>query len=411
MRKKHSKLQVHHSNLNKCFCCHGTLYTKKEHRSIVKATVFNSEKIWAAATQSKVCWRCKVYYRHNFVWLGGQKINCMSFNQMLSSGLYFVTSKTAFTMSYLELCYYRLLRAKTAPGQEAAVRHLVHGNSDNMFWGHHSLRDHLLRALEGYAVAKRTPHQVVPYNLDFPAKEIVKLHNPLLLFPPTKVVQEVACDGHFGVHRPLHACEPRRTVAKKGRPMKIIADYERSCHCKKKDAVRQVLPDRTAGWQFALDPRSGKVLGAYEHIVNERNEDKVALLQKVLALKNMKVDLLLHDDACHLEKFITTNHSQTFADIKLYLVDAFHMKNHKCSKCKRTRKEKKRLKGISTSVCETFNAWLRPLNFFLNSLRPHSHKFWVEESCIFYNNVLQSLPRIITRRTTAQSRKKIQKKK
>ena len=109
---------------------------------------------------------------------------------------------------------------------------------------------------------------------------IVKIQNPLLVFPPSRPVTEVACDGHFGIHRALRSCEPPRMVAKKGRPMKILHDeHDRSCHCKKKDAVRQVLPDRTSGWQFAMDPKSGKVLGAYEHTINERNEDKVALLQ------------------------------------------------------------------------------------------------------------------------------------
>jgi len=32
---------------------------------------------------------------------------------------------------------------------------------------------------------------------------------------------------------------------------------------------------------------------------------------------------------------------------------------------------------------EILNSWLRPLNFFLNGLRPHSHKFWVLEACKF----------------------------
>ena len=47
---------------------------------------------------------------------------------------------------------------------------------------------------------------------------IVKIPNPLLVFPPSKPVTEVACDGHFGIHRALRSCEPPRMVAKKGRP-------------------------------------------------------------------------------------------------------------------------------------------------------------------------------------------------
>ena len=192
----------------------------------------------------------------------------------------------------------------------------------------------------------------------------------------SKSVDAVAFDGHFGVHRVLLASvEPARQVKLKGRPMKLMYEYERSCQCKKKDAVRQVLPDRTAGWQFALDPMTGKVLGAYEHVVNERNEDKVALLQKVLALPLVSADLLLHDDACHFESFVNSRNCEGFENIKYYMVDCFHMRNHRCSKSVWTRKEKQRVKTVRTNMSESFNAWLRPLNFFLNHVRPHSHKF------------------------------------
>jgi len=44
------------------------------------------------------------------------------------------------------------------------------------------------------------PDKVIEFNLDFPAKEVVKLRHPLLLFPPSSPVKEVAFDGHFGVH-------------------------------------------------------------------------------------------------------------------------------------------------------------------------------------------------------------------
>ena len=375
------------------------------------ATLFSSEKVSQIASQSKFCAKktCRREVRHNFVWLGGQKINCMSFKDMVASGLYFVSTKTAFAIPYLELCYYRLLRAKTSPGQEAAVRLIVHGSAEGMFWQQHSFRDHLLHALEGYAIARRTPNQVVPFNVDFPAMEVVKIKSPLLLFPPAATVTAVAFDGHFGVHRMLHSSEPPRTVPKKGRPMKQIPEHERSCHCKTKDAMRQVLPDRTAGWQFALDPQTGKVLGAYEHTVNERNEDKAALLQHVLSMPNVHADLLVHDDACHFEKFVATYDSNAFDNIEFFLVDTFHMKNHKCHKNSRTRKEKKRLKNVRTSICEAFNAWLRPMNFFLNSLRPHSHKFWVQEAITFYNANLPSLPPILMRRSTTATRNRRKK--
>ena len=51
----------------------------------------------------------------------------------------------------------------------------------------------------------------------------------------SKSVDAVAFDGHFGVHRVLLASvEPARQVKLKGRPMKLMYEYERSCQCKKK---------------------------------------------------------------------------------------------------------------------------------------------------------------------------------
>ena len=328
----------------------------------------------------------------------------MTFNQLQKSGLYFVTSNTAFTMKYLELCYLRLLRAKTSPGQEAAVRNIADGDHVEMFWSD-SLRKHLLHALEGYAVAKRQPDKVGEFNLDFPAKTVIKITKPIMLFPPSVPVTSVSFDGHFGVHRALLTpVESPRQVPLKGRPMKLLYEHDRSCHCAKKDSVRQVLPDRTAGWQFAVDPCTGKVLGAYEHRINERNEDKVDLLQQVLSMPLVSADLLLHDDACHFESYVKKYECEGFENIKYYMVDCFHMKNHRCSKSTWTPKEKKRAKNVRTNMSETFNAWIRPLNFFLNSLRPHSHKFWVEEAILFHNQYAQPLSSILSSRKNAKSR-------
>ena len=397
------KVHIYKAHLQKCRFCQSNLVCKTS-RSVAAGRLFSSESITGVASQAKYCPKCRVYIRANFIWLGGQKVNCMSFNQLLRSGLYFVTTNTAFTMKYLELCYLRLLRAKTSPGQEAAVRSIADANHEEMFWSD-SLRKHLLHAIEGYAVAKRQPEQVVEFNLDFPAKTVVKIKEPALLFPPSVPVTSVAFDGHFGVHRALLTpVESHRQVPLKGRPMKLLHEHDRSCHCAKKDSVRHVLPDRTAGWQFAVDPCTGKVLGAYEHVVNERNEDKVNLLRQVLSMPLVSADLLLHDDACHFETYVKKQHCKVFQNIQYYMVDCFHMRNHRCSKATWTAKEKKRVKNVRTNMSETFNAWIRPLNFFLNSLRPHSHKFWVEEAILFHNQHAQPLSSILSSRTNAKSR-------
>ena len=132
--------------------------------------------------------------------------------------------------------------------------------------------------------------------------------------------------------------------------MKLLYEHDRSCHCAKKDSVRQVLPDRTAGWQFAVDPCTGKVLGAYEHRINERNEDKVDLLQQVLSMPLVSADLLLHDDACHFESYVKKYECEGFENIKYYMVDCFHMKNHRCSKSTWTPR-KRNVPRMSAPTC------------------------------------------------------------
>ena len=213
-------------------------------------------------------------------------------------------------MKYLHLCYLRILRAKTSPGQEAAVRLLADPDHPLQFWQEHSLRDNLLHAIEGFAIAKNEPDKVIEFNLGYPAKSIVNMSGAsshVHVFEPPTSVTVVCCDGNFGVHRALlPGVDPPRSVRLKGKPRKPIGDFTRTCSCKQKDAVRQVLPDRTAGWQFVLDPVSQRLLGACEHLVNERSSDKARLLQAVLAMPNMKVDLIIHDDACHLEESVSS---------------------------------------------------------------------------------------------------------
>ena len=405
---KAGALPIYKYQGKRCPICDGTLFASAANNSYVTATCFSSEQLRLVRSQSTRCNLCKTSIRHNIMWLGGQKINCMSFQELEAAGVYFVSQKTCFTMAYLRLCYLRLLRAKTTPGQEAAVRFLASENHPLQFWQEHSLRDHLLHALEGYAIAQETPDKVVDYNLDYPAKHCVRFtgaRNRVTLFPPASNITSVSFDGNFGLHRRLlPEVEPARTVRRKGHPRKLLHECVRSCACRQKDATRVVLPDRTAGWQFAVDPVSRAVLGACEHPVNERTTDKVELLQSVLSMPNMQVDLLIHDDACHFENYVRKNQTEGFEGIKFYIIDEFHRRNHKCSKRVLTRREKARVQHVRTNTSEMFNAWVRPLNFFVNGLRPHSHKFWVLEACKFFNRHVSKKPTILTRRTNVRSR-------
>eukprot|EP00439_Symbiodinium_sp_Y106_P006069 s4668_g1.t1 len=116
------------------------------------------------------------------------------------------TKKTCFTMKYLHLSYLRILRAKTSSGQEAAVRLLADPDHPLQFWQDHSLRDNLLHAIQGFAIAKNEPDKVIEFNLGYPAKSMVNLpgaSSHVHVFESPTSVAAVCCDGNFGVHRAL----------------------------------------------------------------------------------------------------------------------------------------------------------------------------------------------------------------
>ena len=141
---------------------------------------------------------------------GGEKINTMTYNEMASSGVLFVNSKTACAMDYLHLAYLRLLRGRLAPGQEANVLELYH-QGDSRLLHKQNTRDYLLHALEAFALAQRTPDEVVQFNLAYPAKHLGGLHKDFLFAPP-RPVKALAFDGHCGIHRALvPGVDPKRT--------------------------------------------------------------------------------------------------------------------------------------------------------------------------------------------------------
>ena len=386
-----------------CPVCGMRLYTRKD--KAVCAVLLGGETITDVKTYPKVCNRCRNTTRYNLVTVGKETLNCMSLDEMKQCGALFITSKTAFSFSYLEMTYIRLLRGKLAPGQESSILHIYHSEDTRMPTSRR-LREFLLHALEAYAVAKRTPSVAVQFNMSYPASAVTKVGKVITL-PCPDAVNAISFDGHFGIHRTLSKWDAPRDTKLKGYPrQKVLREDERSCSCRRKDAKRLVLPQRTAGWHFAVDPDSRRILGAVEHIQNECNKDKVRLLKTVMHMPGIHADLLIHDDICHFQPFVTKHHAEAFAGIKFWVIDAFHCPNHTCDKCVWSTAEKRRCKSVRTNVSESVNAWVRSLNFFLNSLRPLSHIFWMEEMGTFYNSNLQSVPVRINKRTNVLGRAK-----
>ena len=312
----------------------------------------------------------------------------MTFKEMENMGVYFTTPAIGFTIPYLKRLRLSFFYARTAPGQEAFVN-LDFLNDDTDFdldITHMSLRDHLLHALEGVSIAMLEPDRRIPFDVEYPSKLQFSDRGVLGFGRPSGVVKHLAFDGHFGVNRSLESGVDVRTANPVGRPRKkSIPDYVRSVGCAHKDRERATLPNRTGGWQFVCDARTGSVLAGYEHIDNERCIDKHLAIQGTKTMYKIKPASLTHDDNCTFEKWVKKNHPEDYKDVKDFVVDHFHKKNHVCQKKRWTRRQKRLLKGINTSCCEQFHAFLRRFNFFLNSLRPSSHRFWVSAVAKFYN--------------------------
>ena len=392
--------------LSTCSLCHSPLGVDKSDE--VKCTIVGSEIFETRCTTRKICPQgsCRATHRANFAYHDGVKVNTLTFTQLEALGIYMVTAKFGFTMKYLKMTYYRFLRGNLAPGQETSVRGMLVDDGEQALHPQR-FQAHLMRALEGYALAKDCPGKVVPFEIDHPAS-FQKLSPKPFLFPPPQKVTALSFDGHFGVHCKLHKdLEDERTVALRGRPKKKHYQHdERTCTCANKDKQRLTLQNRTGGWQFVIDPLSRHVVAAMEHAVNESTAEKAYLISQTIKMQKVNPDLLIHDDACHFEGHVQKSKKwkSIFKKIRYYVIDEFHRVNHKCCKKHLTKSEAKRLKRVRTNMSEVFNAWMRRKNFILNSMNAYSHRFWVNESIKFWNQNLGTMPKYVTRRSTATTR-------
>ena len=220
--------RLYQTKQKKCTECEHKLHA---HGRVTSCTVMGSESLVPASTRSMECCSrsCRAVYRPNFRWSDGRKINSSTIEKIMHQGVYFVTNKLAFTVSYLTLCRLRLLRAKVAPGQEAAVQHLFrddgddsedsddHDDNQGCLLDRVSLRDHLLHALEGFSLARAHPGVVVEFDVNFPAESLFN-RNRMYTYPPSCPVNALTFDGHFGIHRHYQpGVDPRRTVALRSR--------------------------------------------------------------------------------------------------------------------------------------------------------------------------------------------------
>lgn len=106
---------------HQCGNCKSKLYSET-HEPPVECTIVGSETFEMAHSYRKECKeeRCHVNsYRVNFAYVDSVKVNTMTFKELENLGVYMVTTGFGFTVKYLQLSYYRLLRGNLAPCQEA----------------------------------------------------------------------------------------------------------------------------------------------------------------------------------------------------------------------------------------------------------------------------------------------------
>ena len=208
-------------------------------------------------------------------------------------------------------------------------------------------------------MAKRTPDQVVPFSIGYPAKEVVRLsRSQPLIFHPLNGVREVAMDGNFGLHRHLvPGIDPKQLPR---RPRKALREDERSCSCARRDSLPLALPKRPAGWQFAMNPSSRRSWRLWStKQASLRGQGSLA----TWAFRKSAICSGRRDPLRRAEAYVRKHHPDSFPSVKQYIVDAFHRRNHKCSKREPTVSQKRSCNRVRTNMSESFNAWIRPLNF------------------------------------------------
>ncbi|CAK0895051.1 unnamed protein product [Prorocentrum cordatum] len=288
--------------------------------------------------------------------------NVLTHEQMEEAGVYFTTANIGFGMDYLRVTKMRLLFGR-------------------------------LRV----AVTESALGKTVQFDVEYPAHSVCNDRKVITFQPPTGIkVKALAFDGHFGVFRALEEGVDERTkplahVNRKS--FKMIEREARVAPCASKHSERARIPNRAGGWQFLLDGGRADVLAAKEHINNECQEDKRQCIQAVCTLQGVRFDLFVYDGMCSFKAWAKKRHKQFYGSSKHWCVDEFHRPNHKCDcPCRRvTPAAKKRLDEVNTSCAEQFNSFIRRFNFFLNSLRPSSHRLWVKETISHWNSREESI--------------------
>ena len=151
---------------------------------------------------------------------------------------------------------------------------------------------------------------------------------------------------------------------------------------------------RSAGWLFASTP-DGFVVQFAEFV------GAVSLGQRHFFLADLfeaapEIDIVIHDDACHLRKCAASRASKSplarslaYPQVK-YVVDRFHLKGHVDHWCKQhcahtSPENEKSLQDVNTSVCEQQLSKLGRYKFMVSTTGAAIGAFFLQEVVELHN--------------------------
>lgn len=176
----------------------------------------------------------------------------------------------------------RLLLGNLPPGQEASVRTLLSEDDPRAITPTNFQL--YQRALEGYALAQRTPDAVVRFSLYRPSEHLALTKEPFL-FPTPVPVKVLSFDGHFGyIGGSSHSMRSKDRAKEGPAPVKVLegakglarAPTSPSSECHARTAPRAGSSSSAQTPEECWQPRS---------IVNECCQGKTDVVDAALSLK------------------------------------------------------------------------------------------------------------------------------
>ena len=155
--------------------------------------------------------------------------------------------------------------------------------------------------------------------------------------------------------------------------------------------MRKRVNRRSGGWLVACDER-GLILEAQEFFGGESLTQRAAMVASVIS-HSPSIQTIVHDDACHLQKFMDRwfkSAPHLCAPALSFVIDKFHSSGHTDAWCRANcaptqPHNKVLLQNVNTSSCELLFSWFSKFKHsfrHMNRLRAH---FFVSEILLMRN--------------------------